>query len=285
MGGITRAESPRERFYRAVAEAITDFELHGFDSQERLDRWMREIAAAAKAAQVPEREVLERLTGQLERSYRSALSVPRLARVHPGVGKWTIERIKPELRGELRRRILASASLIKLDREASIQRTLSRFAGWASAVPVDGAESPDRAAKAKEIRRGIAGLPFVERRVIIDQSHKLAAAIDDLIARDAGAIAVMWRHVRPQPGYTPRPEHVARDGRVYLLRDSWARTDGLVKPGRWGYFEDVDGQPGQEIFCRCWGQFVYTLDRLPADMLTAKGRALLKRGEKLTASA
>ena len=111
MGGITRAESPRERFYRIVAEAITDFEIHGFDSQQRLDHWMREIAGAAKAAQVPEREVIERLSGQLDRAYRSTLSRPRLARVHPGVGKWTIEKIKPELRGELRRRILASASL------------------------------------------------------------------------------------------------------------------------------------------------------------------------------
>ncbi len=281
MAGGVRAESPRERFYRVVAEAIADFQAHGFDAQERLDRWMREIGAAAKAAQVPQHEVMARLTGHLERTFRATLSTPRLARVHPGVGRWTLEKVKPELRGELRRRILASANLITLDREASIQRTLSRFAGWASAVPVHGADAPNRVEKATELRRGIAGLPFIERRVVIDQGHKLAAALDDIIAHDAGAIAALWRHVKPQPGYDPRLEHVARDGRVYLLRDSWARHEGLVKPGRWGYYDQIEDQAGQAVFCRCWVQYIYTLDRLPADLLSAKGRAALKRADRM----
>lgn len=271
-------ESPRARFYRVVSEAVRDLTEHGFDSQDRVDRWTRAIAAAARAAQVPMEDVSARLAERLGREFRGALSPRRLARVHEDVGPWTIERMRPQLRAELSRRIAASANLIKLDREASIQRTLSRFAGWASSVPPGGTRAVDRRAEAEAVRRGIAGLPFVERRVVIDQSHKLAAALDDIIARDEGAVAAVWRHVRPQPGYDPRPEHVARDGHWFLLRDSWAHRDGLVKPGRDGYLDDVD-QPGEKIFCRCWAKYVYGLDRLPPSMLTSKGRARLREAE------
>ncbi len=273
------AESPRARFYRIVSEAMRDIGAHGFDSQERVERWMFAIQGAARVAQVPMEEVTARLGERLTREFNAALSPKRLGRVHPGVKLWTVEQMKPELRTELRRRILASANLIKLDREASIQRTLSRFAGWASSVPIGGIESSQTREDASEVHRGIAGLPFVERRVVIDQGHKLVAAVDDVIARDEGAVAATWRHVHQQPGYDPRPEHVARNGRLYLLRDSWAHREGLVKPDRYGFFEDLDERPGEAIFCRCWAQYVYGLDRLPRSTLTAKGRAWLARAE------
>ena len=273
------SESARSRFYRLVSEAVRDIAEHGFDSQERVDRWMLALEGAARAAQVPMADVTATLTERLGRDFRGALSPKRLGRVHPGIAHWTVEKLKPELRAELRRRILASANLIKLDREASIQRTLSRFAGWSSSVPIGGITGEHAREDADEVKRGIAGLPFVERRVVIDQGHKLVAAVDDVIARDEGAIAARWRHAHPQPGYDPRPEHVARNERLYLLRDSWAHREGLVKPDRYGFFEDLDERPGEAIFCRCWAQYVYGIDRLPASMLTAKGRAWLARAE------
>lgn len=271
-------ESPRGRFYRLVSEAVADIEEHGFDSEERLNRWVERLEVAARAAAVPVSEMTARLQERLDRSYRGALAPRRLARVHPGVGGWTVERIKPQLRRELDRRVAASASLIRLDQEASIQRTLQRFSGWVTSVPAGGTRAVSRSEEAEEVRRGIAGLPFVERRVIIDQGHKLVAAIDDIIATDGGAIAVLWHHVRPQPGYAPRPEHVARDGGVYAVRGSWALASGLMKRGPNPYFDEID-QPGSPVFCRCWGQRIYTPRALPADMLTEKGREWLADDE------
>lgn len=272
-------DSPRARFYRLVSEAVADIETHGFDSEERLNRWVERLEAAAVVAAVPVREMTARLQEQLDRAFRGALAPRRVLRVHPGVGTWTLERIRPELRRELDRRIAASASLIRLDREASIQRTLQRFSGWATSVPAGGTRAVSRSEEAEAVRRGIAGLPFIERRVVIDQGHKLVAAIDDIIAKDGGAIAVMWRHVRPQPGYEPRPEHVARDGKVYAMRGSWALASGLMKRGPHPYFDEIE-QPGMPVFCRCWGQRIYTPRALPADMLTEKGRRWLLEGEE-----
>ena len=96
-----------------------------------------------------------------------------------------------------------------------------------------------------------------------------------MIAVDGGAIAGRWHHVkRGPPSYDARPEHVARDGKVYLLRGSWALQRGFVKPGSVGFSDQIT-QPGEEIFCSCWYEFIYALRDLPRDMLTAKGKEAL----------
>jgi hypothetical protein len=198
------------------------------------------------------------------------------------VGQFTLEQIKPHLRDELDRRILASANLIKLNRTASIERTLQRFAGWATSVPKGGSDIQNRTDIKKAVRRGIAGLPFEERRVIIDQGHKLASAISEIVAKDGGAIAGAWQHIkRGPPSYDSRPKHVARDGKIFLLRNSWARAQGLVKPDKNGYTDDIE-QPGELVFCSCKYRWIYALRDLPTEMLTVKGReALLAAREKI----
>ena len=112
---------------------------------------------------------------------------------------------------------------------------------------------------------------YEERRMLIDQGHKLLSSINQTIAEDQGAIAVIWHHHAPRAGYTPRPEHEERDGKVYLLKNSWAHDQRLVKPGAAGYYDDVT-HFGQEINCLCFGEYLYSLRRLPSDMLTKKGR-------------
>jgi hypothetical protein len=266
---------PRNQFYQVVSEAINDLIEHGFDSQERLDDWLRRLESAARALLVP-RSVLEHaLRDGLQRVFARTTTTANLLKVHRGISQYTLEMIKPKLRTELDRRILASASLIKLNREASVQRTLQRFAGWATSIPIGGTDVAERAEVKATVRRGIAGLPFSERLVIHDQGAKLVSAIDEIVSRDGGAIAGIWRHVMEGGGYQARPEHIARNNKVYLIRDSWAKRDGLVKPGPPGYTDEIT-QPAEEIACRCRYVYLFALRDVPADMLTKKGKEALE---------
>ena len=47
-----------------------------------------------------------------------------------------------------------------------------------------------------------------------------------------------------------------------------------MKPGRAGYTDEIT-QPAEEPFCRCYYVYLYSLGRVPDDMITKKGRAAL----------
>ncbi len=269
------ARPSRQSFYQVISAAIADLIEHGFDSQQRLDDWLRKIETAARAALVPESVLQAEVRDLLERTYQRTVEGRGLMRAHTGVSQFTLINIKPRLRAELDRRILASANLIKLNREASVQRTLQRFAGWATSIPAGGTNATEKQEVAAQVRRSIAGLPYAERLVVHDQGHKLAAAINDIVSRDGGAIAGLWRHVREGGGYQARPEHVARDGKIYLIRESWAKLERLVKPGPDGYTDQITA-PAEEIGCRCRYVYLYNLRDLPANMLTEKGKQALE---------
>jgi len=269
-------------FYEVLNLAIEDLLEHGFDSRARLDRWIKELDYSARAVLAPEKKIQASVRSMLERTFRGSTSRGRLMQLHQGISEFTLAQVKPKLRAELDRRIVASAGLIRLNRDASISRTLQRFAGWATSIPLGGSDVSSRKEAKKSIRRDIASLPFEERRVVTDQGHKLTAAINEIVSVDGGAIAAKWRHVKEHlPAYDARPEHVKRDGKIYLLRDSWARERGLVKALSVGFTDEVT-QPAQEIGCRCHWEFLYTLRDLPDAMLTAKGKEeLLAALEKL----
>jgi hypothetical protein len=178
---------------------------------------------------------------------------------------------------------MASANLIKLNREKAIQSTLQRFSGWATSIPAGGSNVQDKPEVKSDVSKSLKQLPFEERRVAIDQGHKLISAINDIVAQDGGAIAAVWHSNWRQQNYNYREDHRERDRKVYLIRDSWAHKAGLVKPGKVGYTDEIT-QPAEEPMCRCFYLFVYSLEDLPADMLTEKGREEIARVREATAA-
>lgn len=267
----------RPNFNAVLSEAIADFLECGFDSQKRIDHWLQKLEVAARASLVPEAVLQRQLKDALTRTYLRLVEGKKLISLHPGISKFTLAAIKPKLRAELDRRILASADLIRLNRKKSIEQTLQRFAGWATSIPIGGTRAIAKGESSLAIKRGLSGLPFEERRVIIDQGHKLTAAVNDILAVDGGAIAMRWHHIKEaSDAYTPRPEHEARDGKIYLIRNNWALKKGLMKPAGRKYTDEVTA-PAQEPFCRCTGQYIYNLRDLPAEMITQKGREELER--------
>jgi hypothetical protein len=262
-------------FLSVLTDAVTDMTDNGFDSPVRLAKWMRLLREAA-IRQFDDLPVVEdMLRAALRSVYAKHVDGEQILRLHPGVEPFTLQQVKPKLRDELDKRIAASADLIKLNRAEAIEKTMARFAGWGSSIPAGGTAEPDKREAKATIKRGISGLPFIERRVVIDQGHKLTNAISTILADDAGAIAGVWHSHWRQPGYDYREDHKERDEQVYLVRGSWAHNDGLVKPGDVGFADSVT-QPGEEPFCRCFWSWLYNIRDLPTDMLTEKGKQKLQ---------
>lgn len=268
-------------FRDVLSAAIDDLVEHGFDSVARVERWTSELRAAADRSMASTAEMELMMRDALSAIYRRLIDNGQVIKTNPGVARFTLERVRPELRSELDRRIMAAANLIKLNRTEAIDQTIRRFQGWSTSIPPGGTTAAKKPKTKREIRKSIAGLPFVERRVLTDQSHKLVASINEIVAKGGGAIAMRWSSRWRQPGYNYRIHHRERDKKVFLIRDSWAHQAGLVKRGTASdeiaglYYDEVTAV-GQEVSCRCSGVFLYALRDLPRGMLTEKGKAALE---------
>lgn len=263
-------------FYETVSEAVNAMAETGFTNSEQLEYWTQRLRDAAGRASKSSAQMTQMLRDALEAVYRRLVESGGALKMSPGVSRYTIERVKPQLRAELDRRILASASLIRLNREEAVEKTLRRFQGWATSIPPGGSAEPDKRKTKEDVRKSIAGPPFAERRVLVDQSSKLVASINATVAIGGGAIAAVWKSNYKQPGYAFRPDHAEINNKTYLVRGSWAQEKGLVKPGPDGYADDIV-QPAELPFCRCRFLFLFSLRQMPDDMLTVKGRTELER--------
>lgn len=272
---VTRPES----FYDVITAAILDIAEHGYDSAERIAMWNQRLRDAAERTATPPPVMEQMLRETLAATYKKLVDQGRIAQFHPGVDRFVLQQVRPQLRAELDRRILAAADLIRLNREQAIQKTLQRFSGWSTSIPKGGSDTVRRGKTKDDVRKALASLPFEERRVLVDQGHKLVSSLNDVIAKDGGAIAMVWKSNWRQHNYAYRPDHKARDGHVFLIRGSWAQAKGFVKPGKDGYLDAID-QPAEKPFCRCRGVYLYSVRALPPEMITARGREALDQARK-----
>jgi hypothetical protein len=271
-------------FYETVRAAVADLAEHGFDSIERVNKWVAAIEAAALRDLIPEATLEARLRETLEAVYRKEIVNGGILKMHPGVGRFTLQNVAPRLHAELDRRMAASRDLIVLNRREAIEKTKRRFRGWASSVPAGGSKAVDRREETEDVRKALRSLPYEERRVAIDQGYKFLSSLSATLASDGGAIAGEWHSHWRQLNYDYREDHKERDLKVYLVRNSWAHKAGFVKPGPSGYLDEIT-QVGEEVFCRCWMTWFYALSQLPAEMLTKKGAAEIVRVRALMEAA
>lgn len=262
-------------YSETLTAALADIIEHGYDSEERVAYWSEQLRQAAERSLRPMEDVERTIRTAMLAAYTKQVDQRNILKLNPGVTPYTLERIRPELRAELDRRVAASVDLIKLNRPQAIMKTQQRFRGWATSVPKGGAKGIKRNEQKLEIRKALAQLPFEERRVIIDQNAKLFSSINATVAENGGAIGAFWQSHKFQHGYDGRPAHNARQGDFFLLRNSWAREAGLVKPGKQGYTDEIE-QPAELPFCRCWWQYVFSLRSVPDECLTQKGRKSLE---------
>ncbi|ENK5064347.1 hypothetical protein AB3T43_003451 [Klebsiella variicola] len=268
-------------FTRTVREAVKFFLRNGYTSLQELEQWQAIIRQAAESE--TDDDYMSMVSDRLRKAYDLQVSKAGALERHKGLSRFTLNYMEPKLRSELDRRILASADLIKLNRTAAIYKTVQRFSGWATSIPVQdyvggGLSASSRSgivANAQHIQKSAEQVDYEARRVMIDQSHKLIANIDNIIATSNNAIAAEWHSHWRQAGYDYREDHKERDKLVYLIRGNWAQKNGYVKAGPAGYLDEIT-QPGEEVFCRCYVTYLYNLRSIPEDMLTQKGRKFLE---------
>jgi len=268
-----------ESVYDVLTEAISVFSDKGFDSAARMEQWQIRLRRAAEAEAGSIKGADEIIRRHLDGIFKQQIGQGGILRHHTGVTKFDLTRVNGKLHAELERRIVANAGLIKLNRDEAISRTLRRMTGWMSSVPKGGSEAIDKRKIKAEIAKPLKQLPYEERRVAIDQGHKMVASLSEIVAKDNNAIAVMWKSHYRQAGYNYRKDHKERDGKVYMLKGNWAQEKGLVKVGPDGYYDDITAV-GEEPFCRCYAKWLYNLRSLPEGMLTVKGREALGKTDK-----
>lgn len=261
-------------FRETLASAIKDISQHGYDGEARLAVWLKRLKDAAEESLTSEAEMDRALRRSLGSIYRKLVDRGGLER-EAGVPLFTIKKVKPKLKAELDRRIMASAQLIKLNRKQAIDDTLQRFAGWSTSIPAGGSQAVDKGQTAADLRKSLSSLSYRERRVLIDQGHKFTSALSEIVAVDHGAIAGIWRSHWRQHNYDYRQDHKLRDEKFYVVRKCWADERGLIKHPN-GYTDQIT-QPGEEVFCRCKYQWIFHLRDLPRAMLTKKGAEELER--------
>lgn len=200
---------------------------------------------------------------------------------HAGVTSFDLASIRPQLRDELDRRILSSISLIKLHRDTSVETVIRRFDGWISSLsavePIRQKQTADMDTVAKNITKPLKQLPFAERRVAIDQGHKLVANLNQIVAYDEDAIGAIWHSHWREAGYDYREDHKDLDKKFYLIKNSGAMREGLIKKvPEVEYIEELEDQPAELPYCRCYFQYIYRLNKVPEVCLTEKGKSLIR---------
>ncbi|EPM2198738.1 hypothetical protein ACTK7T_004256 [Escherichia coli] len=274
---ISSRAGRRKRRIRTLYEVLTDavnyYVNHGWDSEKSLLEWCRKLRVAAQREPPDDTVARKHLTAIYS---RLVIDGGALRDQPPdGPKKITVEKLKPEFRKELDRRIFASANLIKLNREQAIEKTIQRFQGWVTSIPPDGVSEIDRREVKSSFQKSVKDMDFISRRVAIDQGHKLASNVKYLLAVQSGAIALRWHSNWRRPGYKYRQDHKERDEKIYLLRDSWALEQGLIKPV-YGFYDEITAA-GEEVYCSCDALPIYAPQKLPDEFLTEKGKREFNR--------
>lgn len=259
------------KFRALVLEALKQFAESGPPSDLKLQDWLARLHYQLDIDVPTDVETAHLLRDVLTSIYTRDVINGGVEKRVPDVLRYTIDLVEPRLRAELDRRIFAAADLIRINKAQRKAETLRRFAGWITSVPVGGSSTTDLRAAASEIVKPIRQIKYEARRVAIDQGHKLAAAVAHVVSQEAGAIAAIW-HDRGEfdRSYDARPEHLKRSGKLFLIRDSWAMNEGLIKRG--GPYTDEFEDVGEYPFCSCYYEYISSPGRLPDELLTEKGR-------------
>jgi hypothetical protein len=100
------------------------------------------------------------------------------------------------------------------------------------------------------------------------QSMSVVSEVDDFLRPSGGdALAMSWHYA---PSSCLVPSHKALDGRVYVVRDTWAIKKGLVHAGPNG-FTDETRKFRREIGCMCSSTWLFYALSLPEEVLTPEG--------------
>lgn len=219
---------------------------------------------------------------------------------HPHIQGYKIAELKPAYRKAVQNSVDNSLALIKTQNAEFMAQMQARFRNWATIPSSDirgESANPDR--MKAYLKNEVLQLPEVKKSItahqhfiIVDQTRKLISNMDAITAKEGRAIGFIW-HNRRDGRVVGRPggmypegnekhgDHWDREGKFYLIKDSWAVSRNLLKPvGDVGYDTELtDGLPGIPVGCRCWAEYIYAIELIPEkyrDCITEKGMEYMK---------
>jgi hypothetical protein len=145
-------------------------------------------------------------------------------------------------------------------------------------VPIGGTKDKAIKSKISEIKKELRPLAKWDRLFYTYKATSFPAEIEYVFVLSGSPLAAIWHYsdLDEQGEYQKTYNHQERDGRVYAVRGSWAVERGLMKVGPSGFLDEIS-RPGQEVGCMCSLQWVTGIRRLPAEMITNKGRSEVDR--------
>jgi hypothetical protein len=150
-------------------------------------------------------------------------------------------------------------------------------------VPVGGTKENAIRRRITGIKREILPLAKWDQRFYTHKAMSFPSEVEFIFCLEGNPVAAIW-HYNPldEQGIDPKIQnHKQRDSLVFAVRDNWAIIKGLMRVGPNGYLDEVS-RPSQEAGCMCRLQWVYSINRLPANMVTEKGHSELKRVQVAT---
>lgn len=289
-----------EQILFEFAESLAEKGRLSTASAKQLDRL---LATYRNVTEEELRSLIDSLGPELRREYKKAYYKyvnGGYKTAHPHIQGYKIAELKPDYRKAVQNSVDNSLALIKTQNAEFMAQMQARFRNWAtipsSEIRGDSA-NPDR--MKAYLKNEVLQLPEVKKSItahqhfiIVDQTRKLISNMDAITAKEGRAIGLIWHNRRDgrvvgRPGgMYPEPtekhgDHWDREGKLYLIKDSWAVLRNLLKKsGDVLYDTDLsDGKPGIPIGCRCWAEYIYAIELIPEkyrDCITEKGMEYMK---------
>jgi hypothetical protein len=208
--------------------------------------------------------------------------------IEPSIGSYSLEDLTPQFREKLQDAVDNSLAKVKELPPETMLLLRRKFRNWEFITKEEFSASLTNRTKESE--------KYLES-VIRDQSHKMTVAMDQITAKNLGAIGGIWmtrrdRKVVGNPdGLFPKVidpkvhgNHYEREGVFYLLRDTWATKSGYVVPCAGVIYLDTlpDGPAGIPTDCRCLLENVFALSDIPAKFsgcITKEGKRFMREHE------
>lgn len=197
----------------------------------------------------------------------------KIATMHIGLATYKMNDLNEDFRKQYKGQLLYSLGLIKSQNNANMEKLKNRFYNWVNLKQVG-----DDKQKLKEMVK----LPKQDKKIkfiLKDQTNKLVANMDNIIASKYNPIALQWKTrndnrvvgkpggLYPGKGSERHGDHWTRKDQYYYYENN-ENVKFLNTSKFKGKVSDIkDGMPGMPIGCRCYAKFIYTLNDLPKDMI------------------
>ncbi|HDZ5024824.1 TPA: hypothetical protein RTG57_001780 [Campylobacter jejuni] len=194
--------------------------------------------------------------------------------MHVGLSTYKLSDLNLDFKKQYKSQLVYSLNLIKSQNEENLNKLKNRFYDWVNLKTVG-----DDKVKLQSLTK----LPRSDKKIrfiLKDQTNKLSASMDGLVADRYNPIAFQWKTRNDNKVVGKPGGKYPGKGVPGIHGDHWARKD------QYYYFEknenvkflnvskfkgkasDIkDGMPGIPIGCRCYAKFIYTLEDLPKDLV------------------